>query len=179
MDTDAKGQLGGMDSPEEVRKRLAGQSRVGKCAVCGKTNEEIMREQDENVKAVGAESVKTDEVPEELRLAYRDDLKEKEKSEEKKAEGAKDGAVANGTAPAPAPAPASDPIAREPAQQPTPTPTRPASGPAPVPPAVAASAAQQQQRQRAQQDDGVPAWIDKAIYGIVAALAFLILKRLL
>ncbi|KAL1835910.1 hypothetical protein VTJ49DRAFT_5894 [Mycothermus thermophilus] len=34
METDPKGQLGGVDASEEVRRRLAGESRGWKCGVC-------------------------------------------------------------------------------------------------------------------------------------------------
>lgn len=168
MDTDAKGQLGGMDASDEVRKRFAAQSKAGRCAACGKTNEEIMREQEEAVKAQGGEGTKDQEtIPEELRLAYRDDLsKEDGKSEDKaKADPAKSTAVAAASAVTPATS--------------TTTQTRPASGPAPVPPATATVAAQQQQRRQPQQDAGIPAWIDKAIYGIIAAIIFLVWKKYL
>ena len=73
MDTDAKGQLGGMDASEEVRKRLASQSKSWKCSTCGKTNEAIMTEQEGLVKEKGGES-RPEEIPKELRLAYREDL---------------------------------------------------------------------------------------------------------
>lgn len=40
------GQVGGLEAPDYVRKRLAGESRAWRCGGCaeGKTNEEIMRE---------------------------------------------------------------------------------------------------------------------------------------
>lgn len=167
MDTDAKGQLGGMDASEEVRKRLAGQSKMGRCVACGKSNEEIMREQDEAVKAQGGDA-KQETIPEELRLAYRDDLSKDDKT---KAETSKS------SAPPPAPAAA---VAAAPVPTPTTsttTQTRPASGPAPVPTATAAAATQQQQRRQPAEDEGIPAWIDKAIYGVIGAIIFLLWKK--
>lgn len=158
MDTDAKGQLGGMDASEEVRRRFAGHSKAGRCAACGKSNEEIMREQDEAVRAGGGEGEKgQDTVPEELRLAYRDDLGKDGK--------AKADTPQNSAPPAVAPTMTTE--------------TRPASGPAPVPPATAAVIAQQQQQRRPQQEDGIPAWIDKAIYGVIGAILFLLWKKYL
>ncbi|KAK4988766.1 hypothetical protein LTR50_003730 [Elasticomyces elasticus] len=77
MDTDAKGQLGGIDSNESVRRRLAAESVRWRCpgSCGGKTNAEIMQERDEAVKEQGLEKDKQkDVVPEELRLAYREDL---------------------------------------------------------------------------------------------------------
>lgn len=168
MDTDAKGQLGGMDASEEVRKRFAGSSKAGRCAACGKTNEEIMREQDEAVKASGSEGEKGQEtVPEELRLAYRDDLGKDGKAKTETSTSV--AAPATPVVPTVAPATSTS----------TTTVTRPASGPAPVPPATAAVVAQQQQQRRPQQDDGIPAWIDKAIYGVIGAILFLLWKKYL
>ncbi|KAF2161318.1 hypothetical protein M409DRAFT_59311 [Zasmidium cellare ATCC 36951] len=168
MDTDAKGQVGGMDASEEVRRRFAGQSLKGRCAACGKSNEEVMREQEEAVREAGAEMGK-EIVPEELRLAYRDDLG--------KGEGkAKEGTSQSGNPPLPPPAAAAPAV---PPPTSTTTQTRPVSGPAPVPPATAAVAAQQQQQRRPQQDDGIPAWIDKAIYGVIGAIIFLLWKKYL
>ena len=166
MDTDAKGQLGGMDASEEVRRRFAVQSKVGRCGTCGKTNEEIMKEQEVAVKESGVEE-KKDVVPEELRLAYREDLSQ---GGEKGKEEASSAAAKAPKVPAPAAAPVPIPAG-------TPE-TRPASGPAPVPPTNAALV-QQQQRPAPRRDDGIPAWIDKAIYGIVAALVFLVYKKYL
>lgn len=168
MDTDAKGQLGGMDASEEVRRRFARQSVAGRCASCGKTNEEIMKEQEEAVKAVGGEGKGEEVIPEELRLAYRDDLGTEGKKAEEKSDfnGSKSGAT---------PATPAVTAANETNPQP-----RPASGPGPVPPATAAVAAQQQQQQirrPPQQDEGIPAWIDKAIYGVIGAIIFLVWKK--
>jgi ubiquitin-conjugating enzyme E2 J1 len=165
MDTSASGQLGGMDASEEVRKRVAGQSTAWKCPTCGKSNAEIMREQDEAVKELGEEGRKEEVVPEELRLAYREDLSK---------DGGK-GKEANGQAPAPAAAGAqSQPAQRMQAiTQPS-----PASSVAPAvrAPAPAAPQVQPARPPQAQQED-IPAWIDKAIYGVVLALLVLIWRR--
>ncbi|EME47545.1 hypothetical protein DOTSEDRAFT_77825 [Dothistroma septosporum NZE10] len=170
MDTDAKGQLGGMDASDEVRRRFAGQSKGGKCAACGKTNAEIMVEQAAAVGESGVEE-KTDVVPDELRLAYREDLSKADTNAKEGASGPAN--KAPGVPPVTAPAPVSDPGE-----------TRPASGPAPSAPTTAAVVQQQQLQQQQQgpaprRDDGIPAWIDKAIYGIVAALVILLWKKCL
>lgn len=165
MDTEAKGQLGGMDASDEVRRRFAAQSKAGKCAACGKTNEDIMKEQEAAVKESGAEE-KIDVVPEELRLAYREDLSKRDATA--KGEGSSPATRASEVPPAAVPALISPPSAD----------ARPASGPAPVPPATAA-VVQQQQHPARRRDDGIPAWIDKAIYGVVAALVFLLWKKYL
>ncbi|KAK5699025.1 hypothetical protein LTR97_006674 [Elasticomyces elasticus] len=164
MDTSAGGQLGGMEASEEVRKRMAGQSPAWKCPACAKTNAEIMREQDEAVKEHGGEDRPQETVPEELRLAYRENLNGADGSAEKSG--------GSGTEKA------AEPVA-EAAQTATDvtssTQQAAASPPAQVAPGQVRVQAQPQQ-QPAQQD-GVPAWIDKAIYGIVAALVFLVWRR--
>lgn len=168
MDTDAKGQLGGMDASEEVRRRFAAASKASRCGTCGKSNAEIIKEMDEAVEEAG--ETKADEVPEQLRLAYREDLSKGEaKASEEKNAGEK---AAERVAAAPAP------VAQTvPAPTPTTTQTRPASGPAAVSPAAGAAVVPQQQRQQIPRNDGVPSWIDKAIYGVVIALLALVWKK--
>ncbi|KAI7358991.1 UBC-like protein [Hortaea werneckii] len=163
MDTSASGQLGGMDASEEVRKRLASQSRAWKCPTCSKTNEEIMKEQEEAVEEQGDGAKKTDEIPEELRLAYREDLsKTNGKTEEK----TKDDATAQKPEPALAQSqPAQSTVAAQATSQ---------SPQAPVP-AMRQPPAQQAPRR---QEEAVPAWIDKAIYGVVIALIVLFYRKL-
>jgi ubiquitin-conjugating enzyme E2 J1 len=151
MDTDAKGQLGGMYASEEVRRRFAGQSSGWRCGACGKSNVEVMAGQDRAVEEAGGDK-KVEVVPEGLRLAYREDLG-------KQGDGnAAEGSAAVGTGATPASSAVPSTIA--------PTRTVPAH-------AVAA----QVQRPAARQDDGIPAWIDKAIMGIVAVLAALVWAR--
>ena len=165
MDTDAKGQLGGMDASEEVRKRLASQSNNWKCSTCGKVNEAIMKEQDDLVKEKGEDS-KLEEVPEELRLAYREDLS----SANGDAGKAAPDATAKETAP---PSVSSANTAADPVM-PTTQQMQQQQPPAPVnqPP-------QTQHAQQRRQDEGIPPWIDKAIYGILAVLFYLLYKKIL
>ena len=79
MASDAKGQLGGIDMNEESRRLLATQSRSWKCNGCAsKTNSELIAEceaqwreaQEQNPGAKGPDN----SIPEELRLAYKDDM---------------------------------------------------------------------------------------------------------
>lgn len=168
MDTDAKGQLGGMDATEEVRKRLAKQSQAWKCGACGKTNQALMAEQEGAVKEHGGEG-KKEEVPEELRLAYREDLSGADGKVEERPVVEQVEKAAESAAPKPTAAPTTT------TQQVTAatTPRRPSQ------PEVRAQTAQLAQQQRqARQADGIPGWIDKAIYGILAALAFLLWRKL-
>lgn len=163
MDTDARGQLGGMDASEEVRKRLATASKIWKCSSCGKSNEAIMREQEELVHEKGGET-KVEEVPEELRLAYREDLS----GANGEANKASDNATMEATEQPRTPNPTTD--AQTTATAPTQQPQQP---PAPV-----LQQGQPQPAQQQRQDEGIPPWIDKAIYGLVAVLFYLIWKKL-
>lgn len=73
MAQEAGGQVGGLEVGEEERRRLARESRAWKCGVCGGggTNEmgDICVEGDGREKGHGQE--KKEEIPAELRLAYR------------------------------------------------------------------------------------------------------------
>ena len=161
MDTDAKGQLGGMDAGEAVRRKLARESREWRCVGCGRGNSEVMREMEE---AAGGEEGRKEEevVPEQLRLAFREDLG-KGKVEEK---GEGNGAIVEGAG-AVAAANAVAPALAVP-QAPVPTVTT----------AIPVPAVQVQQRRVpvAHQED-IPAWIDKAIIGIVFAIIAILWLR--
>lgn len=167
MDTDAGGQLGGMDASKEVRTRMAGQSRGWRCGTCGKRNEEIMEEVEQAVREHGAGG-REEVVPQELRLAYRDDLRTKEGAGSQSMAGVKE---ANGKMPDLNPSVAT--------QQPTPAPVsvRPQDVPEPAQRPITTAAQQNQQRATARQDDGVPPWIDKAIYGVLLALLYVLWRR--
>lgn len=160
MDTDAKGQLGGMDAGEAVRRKMAKESSEWKCGACGRVNAEVMKEQEDA--AAGEEGRKEEEVPEQLRLAFREDLG-KGKTEGK-AEG--NGAVVENTGAAAA---------------------ANAVGPAPVVPQAPLPAATttvttpavqvQQRRVPVVHQEDIPAWIDKAIIGVVFAIIAILWLR--
>lgn len=84
MDVEARGQVGGLDADEATRKDLASRSGAYTCASCGKSNRAIMEEQMQALAEKG-DDVKEEEekVPEELKLAYREDLGKKEDVEGK------------------------------------------------------------------------------------------------
>jgi ubiquitin-conjugating enzyme E2 J1 len=160
MDTDAKGQLGGLEATKEVREKMAREGAAWRCGVCAKTNGVILKEREE----LGAERTGQDEaVPEELRLAYRDELGQADAKEEKGADSATKSASTS------SPPAANETIARPldpPPAAPVPVPTRTVPPPPPV------------VRQIAQPSpDRSLAWIDTCIYGIGAALVFLVLKK--
>ncbi|KAF2148185.1 UBC-like protein [Myriangium duriaei CBS 260.36] len=86
MDSDAGGAVGAMNAAEEVRRRLAGESGGWTCRECGRSNDQIMVEQEGLCREMGGgkEGKVADVVPEELRLGYRDEMTGKKEGEEQK-----------------------------------------------------------------------------------------------
>ncbi|KAF2431179.1 UBC-like protein [Tothia fuscella] len=76
MDTDAKGQLGGLQCDDDARRAIAKRSPEFTCPTCQRSNRVIMEERAEEVRklAEDGKEVKEEVVPEELRLAYRESL---------------------------------------------------------------------------------------------------------
>ncbi|KAK0932340.1 hypothetical protein LTR29_016091 [Friedmanniomyces endolithicus] len=167
MDTSAGGQLGGMEASEEVRRRMAGQSGGWKCAACAKSNAEVMREQDEAVRELGGERKAQETVPEELRLAYRENLAGAKGSKEGSEGGSSQKAAPPGLEAAPLAGHVTSPVTATGSGGP------PSAHAAPRPAVTLPAPAHPQRRA----PDGVPAWIDKAIYGVLAALIFLVWRR--
>ncbi|KAF2000876.1 UBC-like protein [Amniculicola lignicola CBS 123094] len=170
MDTDAKGQLGGIECSAQARKKMATESGAFRCAVCAKSNADIIKEREEAAKLVEETEGKQKEetVPEELRLAYRDELGQgagQQDQSEKQPKG-KERAQPPSPASSSAAAPISSGNSSAPAPHPntTPRPTR-TIRPAPT-----------QQVVQALPDRSL-AWIDACIYGVLAALAFMILRK--
>lgn len=177
MDTDVKGQLGGIECSRDARQKMACDSGKWQCAVCGKSNAEIMKEKEEAAeefeKTEGKR--KAEEVPEELRLAYRDELAQNEGAETGKADKGKGKAVeseaeqvvsnrshmtttTSATTPVATPQPPAAPASR-----PTRT-TRIAPTPHP-------------QHLVQQVPDRSLAWIDTCIWGVIAMLMFMVVKK--
>jgi ubiquitin-conjugating enzyme E2 J1 len=185
METDPKGQLGGLECTDDMRRRMAKASQSWKCPSCGKSNQEILTACEEASR--NADSVKPDvEVPKELKMGWRDEMgKSAEGNGETSADDAESAALAEGfvqTAPIPAesgqesqtesPTQTLYPPAQPAQTVPQPTATTPLPPMPPQPAAVNAI-------QRRQSNDGVPEWVDKAIIGIAACLIVMILKVLL
>ncbi|KAI9828795.1 MAG: hypothetical protein M1832_001900 [Thelocarpon impressellum] len=180
MDQEAKGQVGGLDTEEGVRRKLAATSRVWRCAGCGgRTNEDIMREVELAVEAAEKDDSKAgqrlggaEEVPRELRLAYKDDM-ESSKNEQGSSASTPPILEADQAARRHSPDPratrttSSQANTAQPAN-PAPQPTRTIQLPPQVVPPVPQRSA-----------DGVPAWLDQAIGGLVVCLAAMIMKKIL
>jgi ubiquitin-conjugating enzyme E2 J1 len=170
MDTDAKGQIGGIECSKEARQRMAQESNAWKCSTCGKSNAEVMKERQEMVDEIEAKEGKRkdEEVPEELRLAYRDELGKKDEGGDEKGKGKAVDAEEQGVALAPASIPAPAVVADDAA------PKAPAAA-APAPIRTTQTPIVQPVAQRT--PDTSLAIIDIFIYGIVAALLFMVLRR--
>lgn len=173
MEGDAKGQVGGMEMPEKERRRLAGESKTWRCQGCGgRNNEDILREEGGEA---GEGKSNEHVVPEELKFGFRDQMAAAENKDVAKDKGMQ---VVSTRAPNPSPASASAPSPRTPPPTSSPPeavhPTRTLSGASPphAPPPLPTAT-------RQTQSDGVPAWVDKAITGLVAALAVMVIKKIL
>jgi ubiquitin-conjugating enzyme E2 J1 len=186
METDASGQIGGLNTNESVRRKLATESKGWTCGTCGKSNEEILKEVGEQCKELETEAGSSDrkevEVPAELKMGFRDEMEKAKAAEQQSNAGATDDAesaqLAEGfvqTAPthvAQAAAPATPAIPARPAQG-VPQPTRTVPLPDPVGQAMV------QRARNFDWDAGVPMWIDYAIIGLVAVLIAMLIKILM
>lgn len=170
MEGGAKGQVGGMEMGREERLRLARESRRWRCFGCGgKTGEDILREEAEKVEREGKKAEGGgEEVPPELRMGFKDEM-------ENGGTGHPETLGPSSSSPTNAPS-ITSPI------------TSTASVQHPSPPQSATNSASQAQPSTASTSsatpplsppDPVPAWIDKAIAGVVAGLAFMIIKKIL
>ena len=171
MEGDAKGQVGGMEMPEKERRRLASESKSWRCQGCGgvRSNEDILREEGGEA---GEGKDNEHVVPEELKFGFRDQMAAAGSSDV-----AKDKGMQVVSTPVPDPLPASASAASPPPTSSSPEamhPTRtvPVASASHAPPSLLTAT-------RQIQSDGVPAWVDKAITGLVAALAVMIIKKIL
>lgn len=190
METDPKGQLGGLDATDAVRRRMATESRAWKCQACGKSNEEIIRECEEAAKEHQGEGQAEVEVPSDLKMGWRDEMDKngsgaasgsKAQQDEEDAESAE---LAEGfvqTVPLP-PASQPEPVGTSsssiPAQpgQGVPQPTRTIPLPAQFNSHPQLMMQHRQPPQVRVSNDEVTFWIDRLIVVLSIALAAMILK---
>ncbi|KNG85649.1 putative ubiquitin conjugating enzyme (UbcF) [Aspergillus nomiae NRRL 13137] len=187
MDGDAKGQVGGLDVSEEVRRDYARRSGDWCCEVCGKSNEAILgewrdycKENGVEVGNMGDERVVSPVAKEEGEKGDADAPQQEEQSEK----------IAQDEPVAVSQQPVQQPSAPEGGVQAVFTPPRPStsvstSAPAPGPDAqthLAAAAPRQPvapypaQAVASQQSEDP--WLDRAIIGVLVALVFMILRRM-
>lgn len=205
MSSDAKGQLGGLETSEATRERMAKESALWKCGVCGKGNASILEETSKLAKeredADGGVKPKETEIPKELKLAYKDELGGKKNSEGKSnGVGGEDVSGAVDTAPVlgkdgtlgtrnsgikSTSSTSGQSIPARPGQT-VPAPTGTVQNrssntpPAPQPGHQPTATTNQQRIQHLPHPNSdVPAWVDRAIVGLVICLVIMVLKILL
>jgi ubiquitin-conjugating enzyme E2 J1 len=164
--SESKGQVGGMEGSETLRREYARLSRGWMCRECGVENEGIMRELWESCVEKGVEV--------DVEGVNGEKEKEKEKQgEDRQTPDAPSQPAEPASAPVPVPAPA--PV----------EPSQPQPQPAPAPaPLSAAAPAPALSRPRPTPTIPAPStepanspWLDRAIVGVVIALILLVLRR--
>jgi ubiquitin-conjugating enzyme E2 J1 len=177
METDPKGQLGGMECSKEERARIAKQSTSWKCSVCGRSNNEIMQEAEEaasaNEQKDGASIV--EEVPKELSLGWKDEMGKEKKNEETSEDLAEGFVQTTSNIPEP---PAGTSSTTYPAARPAQSVPQPTGIPI-----IQSHQVNLQNIARTQvahrSNDMTIVWIDRTIAAVVVCLVALILKVLL
>ncbi|KND93861.1 Ubiquitin-conjugating enzyme E2 J1 [Tolypocladium ophioglossoides CBS 100239] len=172
METDARGQLGGLDTTDAVRRRLAQESGSFRCATCGRSNTDLIAESEKRAAEASSSAADDVQVPQELSMGWRDEMETNKAAKDD--EGSDAAELAEGfvqTAPTAAPSTSMN------TDQPQPRPSPATDGAlaasqtatAPITTQVTVTAAQPQH-------GGVPLWIDRAIVALVILLAALLLK---
>ncbi|KAK1997062.1 ubiquitin-conjugating enzyme [Colletotrichum falcatum] len=208
METDPRGQLGGLETSDAVRKRHATASRSFKCPTCAKTNFEIIQDCEDAAKANADSSEPTAEVeiPSELKLGYKDEMTKTETGSG--GEHPSPNMVTPATAVTEAPTPRTEAVDMESAElaegfvrtapemntaestvlQPSAAPYPPArlgqgipasTRTVSLPLAPNVSVRQQVPPTARAYDEGVPLWVDRAIVVLVVLLLAMVLKVLL
>ncbi|EUC51008.1 hypothetical protein COCMIDRAFT_21410 [Bipolaris oryzae ATCC 44560] len=179
MDTDAKGQLGGIECSKEARQRMAKESGAWKCAGCAKSNAEIIEERAALAKEIEEKEGKRkeEEVPEELRLAYRDELGKGEDGDSNmdKGKGRAVDSPADTASASKETAAASSVVDATTAMTPSTSPVQAARSVPVIRPTRTTPA--QSPLQQVTQTSPDLAWIDTCIYGLVAALLFMVVRK--
>lgn len=194
MGAESRGQVGGMEGSEAVRREFARESRAWRCRECGggKSNEEVMREWWEVCREKGVE---VDVEGCEVVGGVREESKKKTEERGEKEDGQSEAAAAAGDETTPAPATSASlsavapvsPVPSGSSHAPAVVPSTPSAQsnarprPTPTTPAPVSAPAATATRTAAVTPSG-PAnspWLDRAIIGIIFALIILIMKRVL
>lgn len=191
MEGGAKGQVGGMEMGEGERRRLAAESRSWACQGCGgSTNEEILKAEEERCKDVegrqgSAKGGAKEQVPDELRFGFRDEMgKDDPSGKGKEKEPLAQNQVGDKNQSAGAPEDRREnvhfagPEALRSLPSPIPTSPPPAPTIAPAQPLRQPLPTRTTSVPSAPPNNGVPSWIDKAIVGVVAGLLVMMVKKI-
>lgn len=187
METDPKGQLGGLETPDATRKRLALESQSFRCSACGKMNKEIIQECAEQAAANGIVSEDEGtgvEVPAELKMGWKDEMNgtavvenEKPEPETKGGHERRDESESRTDSDGEEARLAEGFIQTAPVRGPPVPSTSMAVGPPPR--ADAARPAAAPQRQGALANNGVPVWLDQLIVFLLVLLVAVLLHRVM
>lgn len=174
METEARGQLGGLETTDDVRQRLAKDSGAWTCSVCAKCNTEIMKDCEELCQDSdgGTSDVA---IPQELKMVWKDEMKPGEKKADEKSteNNSEDAELAEGfVRTAPTAAPVAEPSAT------TVSPPQQILNRDPARNAVVAqhNTVQAMATRHQTTDDGIPLWIDRAIVVLVVLRIALLIK---
>ncbi|KAK2598980.1 hypothetical protein QQS21_005585 [Conoideocrella luteorostrata] len=85
METDARGQLGGLDTTDEVRRHLARESRSFRCPTCAQSNMDIISESGKKASESLVSSTSEIQIPPELSMGWRDEMTAKRQDPERDA----------------------------------------------------------------------------------------------
>lgn len=184
MDGNAKGQIGGLDATDEVRRMWAEKSRSWRCEVCtgGKSNEAVLTEWREmcRQKGISVDEEGKEVVPDQLRLHFK-----KSQPENGEAEPGSQ-AIVSDASPNTIPATQvttgskSHTVSTDlPSAEPSSAFASPSSGPDPsstVSQRPTPTVVNQPRRAAVQSFQGP--WLDRAIFGIVIALVLMILRKM-
>lgn len=173
-----QGQLGGMETTEAVRRRLAQESVSFKCAVCAKSNADIIAECEDRCKETTSLSQEIS-VPAELNMGWRDELeaaKNDQSSSTRPSESSSEVAQGDGL-------PITEPSEAELAEGFVQTTPNAADGFSTHPPAPILGMRNREPPSTARHTgtgaEAVPLWIDRVIVALVILLVAILLKVLL
>ncbi|KAI9052132.1 hypothetical protein LZ554_003494 [Drepanopeziza brunnea f. sp. 'monogermtubi'] len=191
METEAKGQLGGLDTNNEERAKIAKGTGAWKCSVCAKTNAEILKECEEEAAKMEGGAAQEPEIPKELSMGYKDAMGkdvqgEGERSklvEESESDELAEGFVRTGfdgagdeQSSSSAPAVAPLPVARPAQSVPQPTGATVPNAPRA---AVARAYPTRVTQRRVSDESGSPVWLDRVIGAVIFCLIALVMKVVL
>lgn len=184
METEAGGQLGGLDTTDEARRRFATESGSWRCPTCQLPNAEIIKDCEEKSQhSVSNESEIS--IPQELQLAWKDQLSADSPAANESSKASDGVELAEGfvqTVPAHETSSTQQPNPQNAPREPiTSNPQRNEPRPGTQQPLQRQHLGSSQSARPTGQEDeeGTPLWIDRAIVVLVVLLAALLIKVLL
>ena len=179
MESEARGQVGGMEMGVAERERLARESRGWICRDCGVKNEDLLSKEDGEENKQGGE-----QVPEGLNLGYRDELGGK-KTSPPLPQSYEQSSKSTPTIPINTTQTQTQPASAQAQPQPLgpilaqPPPSRTVQRTTPGPPAAQPGAVPTRSTPAIAQasEEPTPPWLDKAIVGVAAMLGFMLFKK--